>query len=55
MPYVVAAPLFLKPDDPIALLLAERYELVNIPELFLSGNLPELWLYARVDGAGGEP
>lgn len=54
-PYIVAAPLFLKADDPVAQLIDERYELVNMPELFLSGEFPELWLYTRSDDGGGAP
>lgn len=44
VPYIVAAPLFLKRSDPIARLIGEQYEYVDI-----GGKLPGLWLFARRD------
>jgi hypothetical protein len=50
VPYVVTAPFFIKPGDPIQRLLNEQYEFVSVPN---SGTdeLPTLWLYGRKDRA----
>lgn len=47
VPYIVVAPVFLTPKDPIGQLIGERYEFVPLGDT--PESLPKLWLYARRD------
>jgi hypothetical protein len=49
VPYIVAAPVFLSPKDPIAKLLDEGYEYVDLGPADGPGMLPRLWLFERHD------
>jgi hypothetical protein len=55
VPYIIAAYIHLRRGDPIADLIAEEYELVDIPALAMTGEVPLMLLYKRKDKGIGAP
>ena len=55
VPYVVTAPLWMPPNDPINKYIAEHYEYVSMPEVTALDEPPIYSLYRRKDSAAAEP
>jgi hypothetical protein len=55
VPYVVCQELFIHPRDPVARVILDNYEPVDIPALNDLAELPTLTLYQRKDGVPAPP